>query len=69
MKASNVLETKLLLTERDLARVLALKPTTLQEWRSRGYGPPYLRLSGLRMVRYPTAGLKAWILAQCGGDQ
>lgn len=49
-----------LLDERGAASALGLKPRTLQEWRRRGYGPPYVRLSS-RCVRYDVRDLRTWI--------
>ncbi len=43
-----------LLTEVEAAAILALRPSTLGNWRSRGYGPRFLRLGNKRRppVRY-----------------
>ncbi len=66
MKAGNVLESKSLLTERDLAKVLGLRPSTLETWRLLGKGPTFIRLSGRRHVRYPAEEVRTWIRAQVG---
>ena len=42
------------------AKVLDVKPRTLEEWRSRGGGPPFVRLSAT-CVRYELDKLKEWI--------
>lgn len=47
------------LYERDAARLLSVSMRTLQAWRSRRCGPPFVRLG--RAVRYPRAQLIEWI--------
>ena len=42
------------------AKMLDLKARTLEEWRHRGGGPPFVRLSQT-CVRYPLDSLMAWI--------
>ena len=42
------------------AKVLGLKPRTLEEWRRRGGGPQYIRLSAT-CVRYQIDSLNEWI--------
>ena len=49
-----------LLDTRQAAAVLGFQPTTLEEMRRRGGGPPYVRLSA-RAVRYPLEKLEAWL--------
>ncbi|MQA92561.1 MAG: helix-turn-helix domain-containing protein [Gemmatimonas sp.] len=51
--------TIVLLSERDAAAALGLTPRTLQEWRRRGGGPPYVRISS-RCLRYRVADLEEW---------
>ena len=41
---------------------LGKKPTTMQQWRWTGYGPPYLKIG--RNVRYEPEDVKAWARAQ-----
>lgn len=48
-----------LLSEREAAAVLGLKPRTLENWRQSGDGPPFVRISS-RCVRYRPADLEAW---------
>ncbi len=50
------------LTERDAADELNISFRTLQQWRVRGIGPPYLKLG--RSVRYDADVLEAWLAAQ-----
>jgi len=49
-----------LLNENQAAEHLRLKPRALQSWRTRGGGPPYLRI-GHRTVRYSLADLEVWL--------
>lgn len=50
------------LTERDAADELNISFRTLQQWRVRGIGPPYLKLG--RSVRYDADVLEDWLAAQ-----
>lgn len=50
-----------LLTEAQAADHLNLSVRTLQAWRSRGFGPPFIRAG--RAVRYRRADLDRWIEA------
>jgi hypothetical protein len=47
-----------LLTEVRAADLLSLSVRTLQAWRARGFGPPYVRAG--RAVRYRRHDLLAW---------
>jgi predicted DNA-binding transcriptional regulator AlpA len=49
----------ILLTEEQAADRLGFKPRTLQEWRFKGGGPRYVKVSA-RAVRYRPADLEAW---------
>jgi excisionase family DNA binding protein len=51
-----------LLTEKDAARVLSLSNRTLQTWRVRGAGPPFVRAG--RAVRYRRSDLDEWVSTQ-----
>lgn len=51
---------KALLTSTEAAKYLKASPRTLDNWRSRGTGPPFIRLSS-RAIRYRMAELEAWI--------
>lgn len=55
-----------LLTTRAAARWLARSPRTLQDWRLRGFGPPFLRISGggRGSVLYRRGDLLAWATAR-----
>ena len=48
-----------LLREEDAAVFLGFTPRALQEWRHRGSGPPFVRISS-RAIRYRRADLIAW---------
>lgn len=48
-----------LLTEREAAKLLGVSHRTLQAWRQRQIGPPYLKIG--RSVRYNPDGLLKWI--------
>ncbi len=50
-----------LLTEQQLAAVLHVKVKSLQAWRSRGGGPPFVKLG--RCVRYRLEDLEAFLTA------
>ena len=41
---------------------------TLEAWRHRGYGPPFLRLSP-RLVRYRASDIDRWLAARVVGGQ
>lgn len=51
-----------LLTTEQAASLLGLKPSTLETWRSRGGGPPFVRV-GKRAARYRVEDLHAYIEA------
>lgn len=50
-----------LLDEREAARLLGMSLRTLQAWRLRREGPPFVKLG--RSVRYSPAALKQFIAA------
>ena len=50
-----------LLTTRQAAAKLGCSPRTLEAWRTRAAGPPFLRLGGL--CRYAASDLSAWVRA------
>lgn len=52
-----------LLTQSQTAEYLALSERTLEGWRLRGEGPPFVRLSR-NAVRYRLRDLDAWIAAR-----
>ena len=50
-----------LLREPGAAEVLDVTPRTMEAWRHRGGGPPYIRLSA-RAIRYRRGDLLEWAL-------
>lgn len=48
-----------LLNQKQAAEALAVPPRTLEGWRTRGGGPPFVRIG--RHVRYRLRDLEAWI--------
>ena len=57
MAIQKVLET--LLSDHDIARITGFEVQTVRQWRLRGQGPRYLRISNL--VRYRPEDVKAWL--------
>jgi predicted DNA-binding transcriptional regulator AlpA len=53
-------DSRRLLTEAAVAARLSLSPATLRNWRVRGFGPPFVRLSR-RAVRYEAEVVDNWI--------
>jgi predicted DNA-binding transcriptional regulator AlpA len=49
-----------LLSQRQVALRLGVSARTLEGWRARGVGPPFLRLSA-RAVRYRSSDLEQWL--------
>jgi predicted DNA-binding transcriptional regulator AlpA len=51
-----------LLTEKQAAQLLGVKPKTLSDWRWRGGGPRFIKLGGF--CRYQLSDLSQWIEGQ-----
>jgi excisionase family DNA binding protein len=51
-----------MMRESEVAALLGLRRRTLQGWRHRGGGPPYVRIGGA--VRYAPEDVRAWLDAQ-----
>jgi predicted DNA-binding transcriptional regulator AlpA len=49
-----------LLREKEVAEILGLSSATLRNWRTRGDGPPFVRLSR-RAIRYEPVALREWV--------
>lgn len=51
-----------LMTSKEVATFLGVKPNTLEIWRSQGKGPPYLKLGDAPQaaVRYLRSAVAAW---------
>ncbi len=63
------LQSEKLLTEREAAAMLAVSPTTLSTWRSRGrYSLPFVRLGSARAIRYRVSDCLAFIQSGLVGD-
>jgi predicted DNA-binding transcriptional regulator AlpA len=52
--------TNALLSQRQVASRLGVSARTIEGWRARGVGPPFLRLSA-RAVRYRSSDLEQWL--------
>ncbi len=52
-------EQPILLTEKEVGQLIGFAPRTLQNWRSRGGGPPFVRVSK-GCVRYRRQDIDAW---------
>ncbi|MFL0409674.1 helix-turn-helix transcriptional regulator [Microbacterium paludicola] len=48
-----------LMNTKDIAKRFGLKHRTLEDWRQRRVGPPYLKLGGA--VRYDPVQVAAWL--------
>ena len=48
-----------LISSKQAAAVLGISPGTLENWRVRGYGPPYIKISNL--VKYEEGAVYEWI--------
>jgi len=55
-----------LLTTKEAATVLGVKPNTLEIWRTKGKGPPFLRLGDgpCAAVRYLRSALMEWLASR-----
>lgn len=51
-----------LLNETEMAQLLGVQPATLQAWRLRGGGPPFVKIN--RLVRYNSRDVEAWLLTR-----
>ncbi|MFT3674219.1 helix-turn-helix transcriptional regulator [Aestuariivirga sp.] len=56
-----------LLNEAEAAELLGMSTRALQNWRCRGGGPNYVRLSA-RCIRYHPGDLAAWIYSKKRGS-
>jgi hypothetical protein len=53
-------ESLVFLTSGEVVEFLRIGNRTLQRWRQKGMGPPYLRVSPT-MIRYPWVGVQYWL--------
>jgi len=58
MTTALIVDPSALVTETDAARFLSVSIRTLQAWRVRGLGPPFVRVG--RAIRYQRNALIAW---------
>lgn len=56
-----------LMTSDEMCRYLNIGPGTARNWRTRGYGPTYVRISS-RCIRYQRRVLDEWIAARAVGS-
>jgi excisionase family DNA binding protein len=66
MTISNVAEAEPLLMEVQAAKFLSVSVRTLQNWRIKQSGPPFIRIG--RAVRYRRSDLSTWIDANTVGS-
>lgn len=59
-----------LITPEQVAELLKVHPGTLENWRVRGEGPPFVKLGNSRRspVRYPRKAVEDWIYADMKRD-
>lgn len=50
-----------LLTTAEAATYLSMSPRTLETWRNKRIGPPYVKPEGGNAVRYRPADLESWV--------
>ncbi|WP_307299365.1 helix-turn-helix domain-containing protein [Microbacterium natoriense] len=61
----DAIATPVFFTPTQLAECLQISIRTLEDWRLRGYGPPFLPVG--KHVRYPQDGFEAWVAAGMKG--
>lgn len=49
-------------TTEQVSNMLGVQPNTLEIWRHRGIGPPFVKMG--RLVRYKSSDLDRWITEQ-----
>ncbi|MBB4667427.1 excisionase family DNA binding protein [Microbacterium marinum] len=62
MSENNTASSRRLLTQTELAEYLQVPVRTIEDWRTRDYGPKFLRVG--RRVRYRESDVDAWLDAQ-----
>lgn len=69
LETQNLSKERELLTVKEVARLVDYSESALNNWRSQGIGPRYLKLS-TRRVRYRRSDILAWLdSAERGGTQ
>lgn len=61
-------ETEALLTPEETAKILGVRPRTLQAWRYKKRGPEFVRL-GHKTVRYSPTAISTYIKAVAAGNE
>jgi predicted DNA-binding transcriptional regulator AlpA len=51
------------LTAKQLGELIGINEITLGQWRHRNKGPTWIRLPGVRTIRYARADVEAWLAA------
>jgi DNA-binding transcriptional regulator YiaG len=62
MKENNAPATQQYLTQDQLSEFLLVPVRTLENWRQRKFGPPYIKIA--RRVRYSVESVEAWLQAR-----
>ena len=62
MELAQAIDPDQLLSQEDAARLLAVQPDTLAQWRARGQGPAFCKLG--RAIRYRRRDLSAYVDAR-----
>lgn len=65
--AKNTAEPDDFITAQELGRQLGVSEASLARWRLWGQGPPFLRLTGQRVVRYSKRAVAEWLAARQQG--
>lgn len=61
-------ENKTVMMPNDVCKMLGISRVTLQTWRERNIGPPFLRLNQ-RTIRYLKKDLERWMQEKRTGDK
>ncbi len=59
MVATKTTNEQRLVTEKQAGKLLSVSPRTLRNWRTRGGGPRFVKISG-RCIRYRIADIYEW---------
>lgn len=60
MDQSVLKNVKILIGEKTAAKLIDIKPQTMQAWRHKGIGPKYVKISR-RCVKYDPCDIEEWI--------
>jgi hypothetical protein len=56
-----------ILSSEETAAEIKVRPRTLESWRRRGFGPPFVRVSS-RCIRYHRDDIERWLTARRVGS-